>query len=33
MLGPSSSMPGVDDDTEASYLGDGTWDMASTLPD
>ncbi len=24
--------PGVDDDTEASYLGDGTWDMASKLP-
>ena len=27
-----NAVPGVDDDAEVSYLGDGPWDMASTLP-
>jgi hypothetical protein len=26
-------VPGIDDDDAACYLGDGPWDMASTLPD
>ena len=27
-----NAVPGVDDDAAACYLGDGPWDMASTLP-
>src|SRR5689334_23137400 len=27
-----NAIPGVDDDEQTCYLGDGPWDMASTLP-
>jgi hypothetical protein len=28
-----NAVPGVDDDEAACYLGDGPWDLASTVPD